>query len=171
MTKNLEGLIADAYRYAYSLCSNEAAAWDLVQESWLKVFERYDRVVTGPLLYRTIRNLFYDRRRHETRFPTTTYEDSELAPEFSSQYEHDPALDAALRTLPDVERETLFLAVVEGYTVSEITALTGHPRGSVLSRLHRARQKLSRLLDENQSSANKQQHLKLVSNRNMGVKS
>lgn len=156
MTQQLDVLLSDAYRYAYGLCSNEAVAWDLVQESWLRVFERYDKNVTRPLLYRTVRNLFYDRRRHETRFPQETLEESQFQLAAENLYDHDPGLDAALRTLPDLERETLFLAVVEGYTAAEITALTGHPRGSVLSRLHRARQKLAKLLDESQTSKAKQ---------------
>ncbi len=156
MTQPLDVLLTDAYRYAYGLCSNEAVAWDLVQESWLRVFERYDKNVTRPLLYRTVRNLFYDRRRHETRFPQEVFEESVSQLEANNQYDHDPGLDAALRTLPDLERETLFLAVVEGYTAAEITALTGHPRGSVLSRLHRARQKLAKLLGDTQTSKTKQ---------------
>lgn len=155
MAEPLEILLADAYRYAYGLCSEEAVAWDLVQESWLRVFERYDEAVARPLLYRTVRNLFYDRRRHETRFPTDSIEDKQRSLTTNNPFDHDPALEAALRTLPDLERETLFLAVVEEYTASEITALTGHPRGSVLSRLYRARQKLAKLLDETQTSKGK----------------
>lgn len=151
----LEQIIADAYRYAYSLSTNEAVAWDLTQESWLRVYERYNRVVTRPLLYRTVRNLFFDRMRHESRFPSQAIDESSEALADSAEYSHDPALNAALQTLPDIERETLFLAVVEGYTAAEITALTGHPRGSVLSRLHRARGKLASILEEGQTKPNR----------------
>lgn len=152
MSADLEQLITDAYRYAYSLSTNESIAWDLVQESWLRVYERYDRNVTRPLLYRTVRNLFLDRVRHETRFPSEQVDENSLISNDSAGYSHDPALDRALRSLPDIERETLFLAIVEGYTAAEITALTGHPRGSVLSRLHRSRQKLAKILKEEQTS-------------------
>ncbi len=143
----LESLLADAYRYALSLCSKAVLAEDLVQEAWLRVVERYGSDFSKPLLYRTIRNLYVDRWRHESRFPTETF-DENLAVAAPSGFSHDPALEAALRTLGDVERETLFLSVIEGYSSSEIASLTECPRGSVLSRLHRAKQKLAALLDD-----------------------
>src|SRR5438046_10767601 len=53
----------------------------------------------------------------------------------------DGLLDLALASLRPVEREVLFLAVVEGYTAREIGKLTGQSRGSVISLLYRAREK------------------------------
>ena len=46
-------------------------------------------------------------------------------------------LEQLLAKLRDIEREALFLHVVEGYSAVEIAALTGRPRGSVLSLIHR----------------------------------
>ena len=40
------------------------------------------------------------------------------------------------------ERELLYLAYVEGYTTQELADMTGRPRNTVLSQLHRARHKL-----------------------------
>ena len=54
---------------------------------------------------------------------------------------HD-ALSAALAELSPGERELLFLAVIEEYTAVEIARLTGRPRGTVLSSIHRTKQKL-----------------------------
>jgi RNA polymerase sigma-70 factor, ECF subfamily len=51
-------------------------------------------------------------------------------------------LHEALGSLREDERETLFLAVVEGYTAEEIAQLSGRPRGTVLSMLFRAKGKL-----------------------------
>ena len=56
-------------------------------------------------------------------------------------------LDWMLAQLRDVEREALFLHVVEGYSVNEIAVLTGKPRGTVLSLIHRGRQKLTTLAE------------------------
>jgi RNA polymerase sigma-70 factor (ECF subfamily) len=50
--------------------------------------------------------------------------------------------------LRSVEREVLFLAVVEGYTADEIGRLVGQSRGSVLSLLHRAREKARNFLED-----------------------
>ena len=51
-------------------------------------------------------------------------------------------LDRFLRQLRDVERETLYLSVVEGYTADEISTMTSTARGTVLSMIHRAKIKL-----------------------------
>lgn len=51
-------------------------------------------------------------------------------------------MDRFLRQLRDVERETLYLSVVEGYTADEISTMTSTARGTVLSMLHRAKIKL-----------------------------
>ena len=56
------------------------------------------------------------------------------------------ALHRALGTLRPDERETLFLAVVEGYTAQEIADMTQRPRGTILSLLHRTKEKLRNLL-------------------------
>ena len=57
-------------------------------------------------------------------------------------------LNRALAALRPAERETLFLADVEGYTAQEIADLTGHPRGTVLSLIHRTHRKLRDLLEQ-----------------------
>jgi len=52
---------------------------------------------------------------------------------------------AALRT---VEREALYLQIVEGYTAFEIAELTQSSRGSVLSLIYRARKKLQKSIEK-----------------------
>lgn len=44
----------------------------------------------------------------------------------------------------------LFLTAVEGYTTAEIAQLTGRPRGTILSALHRAKKKLRQLLADDE---------------------
>ena len=53
----------------------------------------------------------------------------------------------ALSLLRPDEREVLFLAAVEGYTAQEIGEMTERPRGTVLSLLHRARQRVRNTLE------------------------
>jgi RNA polymerase sigma-70 factor (ECF subfamily) len=52
----------------------------------------------------------------------------------------------ALGHLRPREREALYLSAVESYTAQEIADLTGSPRGTVLSLLHRAKGKLREIL-------------------------
>jgi len=58
----------------------------------------------------------------------------------------DRQLQSALATLRVREREALFLSVIEGYTAQEIAELTLSSRGTILSLIHRARQKLNQRL-------------------------
>ena len=53
-------------------------------------------------------------------------------------------LETILRRLSPHERELLYLNCVEDFTAAEIGSLTGQPRGTVLSQLARAKQKLTR---------------------------
>ena len=57
-----------------------------------------------------------------------------------------PALRAALRDLPDVERELLLLVAWENLTPSEAAQVLGIPAGTARSRLHRARQRMDERL-------------------------
>jgi len=57
-----------------------------------------------------------------------------------------PQPSAALETLRPVERESLFLSAVEGYTAQKIADFTQQPRGTILSLIHRARKKVSSLV-------------------------
>jgi RNA polymerase sigma factor (sigma-70 family) len=54
-------------------------------------------------------------------------------------------LDSAWRRLEKDQRVLLALHDVEGYSLAEITAITGLKEGTIKSRLHRARVKLGRL--------------------------
>lgn len=55
-------------------------------------------------------------------------------------------LDAALRRLPDEQREVLLLVALEQLSYSEAAGALGIPVGTVMSRLFRARERLRVLL-------------------------
>lgn len=145
-----ETWVQAGYRYALSLSHSRHDAEDLVQEAWLRLTRRYGCVRNRSMLFTTIRNLFYDQRRHER---IVAFEPLEAAPEPSAPAE-DPAeglrnedMDALLATLRPQEREALYLSAVEGYTAREIARLTARPRNTVLSLIHRARWKMAAALN------------------------
>lgn len=104
-------------------------------------------------LFATIRNRFVDldrRRRLVVLEP--------LEPEAAPWIEEDPLdleahhvradeLEKALAALRVEEREVLYLAAVEGWSVREIAELTGRPLGTVSSWLRRAKLRLRRLVE------------------------
>ena len=146
-------LLLRGFRYAYSLTHDTARAEDLLQDGWVSLLS-----AGGPrrrrYLFAAIRSRFIDGCRREQLL---VFESLDQAGENHVDKLHDPhagdafdvdddGLGQALATLRPMEREALLLADVEGYTAQEIADLTGHPRGTVLSLIHRSRHKLRRQL-------------------------
>ena len=133
------------YRYALALTHQPADAEDLVQEAWLNLTRRYGSVESNALLFTAVRNLFVDqcRRKKIVQFDSL---DQPEPPELPPVAEDEPGvkgdLETLLAVLRPVERESLFLHYYQGHTAEEIAQITGQPRGTVLSLLHRAIAKL-----------------------------
>ena len=148
LSLSAEELLQSGFQYAYALTHHHHDAEDLVQAAWLKLHQRYGTVTTKALFFTTIRNLYIDqyRRRQRVRFVTLTGEhESFSASEKTTREETKVAIEQMLAKLRDIEREALFLHIVEGYSANEIATLTGRPRGTVLSLIHRSRKKLAAL--------------------------
>ncbi len=136
-------LVQAGYRYALSIARHHQDAEDLVQQAWLKLQRAYGRVEGVPVLFRTIRNLFYDQKRRSKIVQFEPLEKSAEPGKSESMGVSVDMMEMMSRLRPE-EREALFLNVVEGYTATEISAQTGSPRGTILSHIHRARQKLAK---------------------------
>jgi RNA polymerase sigma-70 factor (ECF subfamily) len=144
---DLRALLLSGYRYALSLTHHRSQAEDLVQDAWVAVLQaRGPR--TRAYLFTAIRSRFLNEHRRERLVPMVPLEDSyDAASDDPPLPDVGPAaLERALGALRPVERETFYLASVEGYTADEIGKLMQTPRGTVLSLLHRARAKLRRAL-------------------------
>jgi RNA polymerase sigma-70 factor (ECF subfamily) len=145
----LEPLLQRGYRYALSLTHDSGRAEDLLHDAVLRVLKKGEVENLGYLIA-TIRNRFIDLHRRERLVVMQPLDDigeealSALdAPDMTLDPER---LEQALDTLRPPEREALYLAGVESYTAQEIADLTGRPRGTVLSLIHRARGKVRRFL-------------------------
>lgn len=145
MAEPLEALLHRAYRYALALTGDPVAAEDLLQDAWSSVLEA-GGPRTAPYLFRTVRNRWIDVRR---RARIVTFES--LDPERQAHERGLPTgeggqLLSALAQLREEEREALFLCAVEGWTAQEVSDRTGQPRGTILSLIHRGRNRLRELL-------------------------
>jgi RNA polymerase sigma-70 factor (ECF subfamily) len=155
------------YRHAMKLTRDHADAEDLLQETAAKAFAGFDRFRDGTnlggWLYRIMLNSHISDYRKQQRRPAQWLTDSISEGQMLSEALHssaglrsteDLALDhfqdddikAAMQALPDRMRTTVYLADVEGRRFREIAELTGVPIGTVMSRLHRGRRRLRRLL-------------------------
>ncbi len=148
-------LLNSGYRYALSLAGNQQDAEDLVHDAWIRLDKRYGQCSEKALLFRTIRNLYIDqyRRRQIIYFVDDTEQnllaslpDTSTHTEIEKNYIAAEEMQFALERLRDVERENLYLSIVEGYTADEIAKMTGTSRGTVLSLLHRSKAKLRKIL-------------------------
>lgn len=145
----LEDLAQRGFRFAVSLTADPSRAEDLLQDAWFAVLKA-DGPWNAGYLFRTIRNRFVDEFRREVRRETLPIEAAsdiadEIAPDFWSGVDLSAAngrMEAAMSRLRPEERAVLYLAAVEDYTAQRIGDLLEWPRGTVLSLLHRAREKL-----------------------------
>ena len=143
------------FRYGFSLTRNEDAAYDLLQdalETSLRKIPANDNA-TISYVQRIMRNRFIDQYRREQRHPTVSYEDNNNQPvSIDPQVLEDIVIaeyevESIMVILEPLERELLFFWAVEGYTAQEIADRTDSPRGTVLSRIHRLRQKILRHME------------------------
>lgn len=145
-------LLQSGYRYALSLTHDGAEAEDLLQDACVAVVRRAGRWEKA-YLFAVIRNRFIDRYRRNKRILFVSLETNAEAYEITGSWEIPDVIEAdklnrALADLRVEEREALFLAFVAGYTAEQIAGMTRRPRNTVLSLLHRGKQKLRRLLED-----------------------
>jgi len=156
----LLGEVDAMYRMARRLTRDADRADDLVQETVARALrnrEAFQHQGFGikPWLLRVMYNLHLNRAGRERRQPVATEADTLDAhgnppgdgdgpPISPSSFEAmDEQLVHALDDLPAESRAVLLLWAVEGLSYKEIAATLGVPIGTVMSRLHRVRQRLA----------------------------
>lgn len=137
------------FRAARAVLDSDADAEDAVGEALLKAWQNWDRLrdrgaVRAWLLKITV-NCAYTQRRKLGR--VTVVEDMEplVGSTVDRPYED---LWEAVSALPPDYRVAVTLFYYEGMAVEEIARTLGVARGTVRSRLHRARARLKELLGE-----------------------
>ena len=149
-----------AHRVAFRLLGQEQDAQDAVQEGFFKALRHLDdfdgRSGFRTWLLRIVTNAALDSGRKRKRRPTMRIDDAESGGvEVATQ--DDPALGlhredlkktlyAALDRLSPTLRVTFVLFAEAGMSYKEIAATLDIPVGTVMSRIHQARQKLQSYL-------------------------
>ena len=147
------------YRYFLRLGGDAAAAEDLYQEAWSKIIRARDSyrptAKFTTFLYRVAHNCFIDYVRRNQRHTRTvdvepdTRPSMEESPEMQAESQlARERLEAALRSLPDEQRDVFLLYEEAGLNLDEIARVTGANREATKSRLRYAVRKLRAAIDE-----------------------
>ncbi len=139
-------------KWCVSMTGSVTLAEDLVQEAFLRalinagLLEELSPGRRRAWMYRTIKNLYIDRKRREA-FETVV---DQLPEEGQDETQYARIDDALLLSLLAEDEKILFvLRYLEGYNSAELGKLFGLPAGTVRSKLSGARKHLRQMLEEN----------------------
>jgi RNA polymerase sigma-70 factor, ECF subfamily len=137
---------------AWNIVRNAADAEDLAQEAFVKAFQSIDRFQSGqpfgPWIYRIVTNLALDVAKHRRKFRDEELTDTQPAGRRDSAdlaavtSEIGRRIDAALESLPEMQRIVARLFLVEEFEHAEIAGMLALSEGTVRSHLSLARGKL-----------------------------
>jgi RNA polymerase sigma-70 factor (ECF subfamily) len=138
------------YYYVRRIVEDENAVWDVLQETWLAVYQEI-RTLEDPRkfpawLYKISHNKAVSLLRREGKYVQMVEE------QMADCFENNGAIDIAeeqaelahklLGKLELAHREILTLYFLEGFSIREMAGILGVSEGTVKSRLHYAKQKL-----------------------------
>ncbi len=151
------------YRAAVALCGRRQKADDLVQDTFLKAFERFGSFQPGTnckaWLLQILRNVWIDQLRRKKIAGQELPLEEQIIAERSHDGEivwsnaedlienfSDEQVIKALSELPEDQRLTLFLIDVEQLSQKDVARITGVATGTVKSRTSRGRAALKERL-------------------------
>lgn len=173
---NANAFTVDAMQYAPQLFStamrmtrNRADAEDLVQETFVKAWRSSSTFQEGTnlraWLFRIMTNTFINKYNAQQRRPQETeldeveelflfrrlgaFDQSKMSSSAEDQlleFFTDDEVKTAIEELPEMFRIPVLLSDVDGFAYKEIAEMLDVPIGTVMSRLHRGRKMMQKLL-------------------------
>lgn len=155
-----------AYNLALWLLRDPCDAEDIVQTAYMKAFDHFPSFHGGnaagwilTIVRNTAYNLLQTKKRNSNliSFDEALHSGDEFCQSSFNAMNPEDTLSAmttgarimeAIERLPVEYREVFFLREIEGYSYQEIAETTQVPKGTVMSRLSRARAQLQKLLAE-----------------------
>ncbi len=142
--------------YIRRLVTDEEDAWDILQETWVKVIQGIGSLqnprALAAWLYSIARHTTMDHFRDRFSKVQTEELDEEAMAEI--QDDHSPVFDDAERVHHGLDRislahrEALTLFFLEDFTIDEIASILSVSPGTVKSRLHYAKRALRLVLEK-----------------------
>jgi RNA polymerase sigma-70 factor (ECF subfamily) len=155
-------------RVAFSLTRHDADADDLVQETVMRAYRAHGRLRPGGCLRAwlstILKRAFLTTLQYRRRRPMQAWTDTGLphdgdaaaaatpvtdASDFASvEQDLDERLRRAVANVPSIYRDPFCRHALEGLTYREIAQRLGVPRGTVMSRIFRARSRVRSALGD-----------------------
>jgi RNA polymerase sigma-70 factor (ECF subfamily) len=141
------------FYYLRRLAPSESDAWELLQETWLKLFRSLsslrDPQALPAFLYTMARNTALSRLRKRGLAEVESYADEvhdESAGNDISDFDNAEEVHHALGQLPLLQREALTLYFLEDLSLDQMAATLEVPLGTVKSRIHYAKLAMRKIL-------------------------
>ena len=160
VVSDTEHLIAEQIpklrRYARALLGDPIRADDLVQEALVRGLSRSHLWQPGTdiraWMFTILHNLHVNNQR-QRRYRDDYQELSDARPEMATPATQEHILEVrdlarSLQLLPDAQRQVVLLVGLEGMNYKQVAAVLDIPIGTVMSRLHRGREALRRLMTD-----------------------
>lgn len=160
MKDPLQRLRHEAYALAYQLSGKREDALDILQDATTRALTHHNVPARQSAefkawFFKVVRNRAIDQLRKQQRFTHTPLEADDFkaenirSPEQSlEQSQLKSQIQSALMKLKLEQREIILLKDYHGFSYAEIAKVLDIPEGSVMSRLHRARLVLRKLLTD-----------------------
>ena len=139
------------YRFALKHLRDEDLAKDVVQESFARLWTKLDQVEGAKAksyLFTTAHHVMVDEVRKGGRSTRMEVHHDNLRTTSQAQPDLKEVLDAALATLPAIQRSVVLLRDLEGYDYEEIAELTGLNLAQVKVYIYRGRTALKEYIGQ-----------------------
>lgn len=155
----IEKYYNEIFRYCYYRTSNEQAAYDCTQETFLhllRFLESYtEKRQFKAYLLRIALNVCRDFYRRNNNMPLSyeTLQDEDSLPQSlqitpQTNTDNRMVIQKILMSLPEYQQEVIILYYYYGYKLREIAKITGVPLSTVKSRLRQGMEKLKLSLEK-----------------------
>ena len=160
-------LMRNIYGAALRMSGRPDVAEDVTQETYLRAYRTFHGFEAGTdckaWLFTIMHSVLINRFKHEQRHPQSPLDDLPAESILLAQSDPaiaaiidgatSPAVEAAMKALPDVFRTVVVLVDIEELTYDETARVLDCPIGTVRSRLYRARHLLFAALQDHAKQA------------------
>lgn len=140
------------YRYAFTYVHHRETAMDMVQNSFLKAIEQIHSLRNPAAMktwfYRILTNECLQALKKSQRENLVEPADIQDEIYFEKAYDSGIELYEAVRQLAPETQTIIFLHYYEGYTLKEISKITGYNLNTIKSRLYAGLKKLRTIVKE-----------------------